>query len=250
MTLKSLLEGPLFRLPALHAAMLARRPVPDLNKIAWVSMVRRGDTVLDVGANRGIYTEFFARKVGSRGAVYAFEPVRASFDILRLRSAEFANVHPIHAGLSDRAGRVPIYIPGADLQQASLAIHAGGSWSQGAEVRCEEVDILTLDGWVAQQQVERIDFIKLDAEGAEYSILRGARATLTRHQPLIYMEVCRDWVREFGVELQELAAELRDLGYRHACQPVLDGRRLRLAPVDLCDLVVADVLVSCRPLQA
>jgi FkbM family methyltransferase len=248
MNLKSLLEGPLFHLPALHAAMLARRPVPDLNKIAWVSAVRRGSTVLDIGANRGIYTEFFARKVGRRGAVYAFEPVQASFDILRERCAVFGNVHPIHAGLSDRAGRVPIYIPGADLQQASLATHAGGSWSQGAEVRREDVDVVTLDEWEAQRQVGRIDFIKLDAEGAEYRILRGARATLKRHQPLIYMEVCRDWVREFGIEPEELAAELRDLGYRHACQPVLEGRRLKLVPVDFCDLVVADVFVSCRPL--
>lgn len=247
MNLRSFLEGPLFHMPSLHSAILARRPVPDLNKIAWVSMVRRGSTVLDVGANRGIYTEFFARKVGSRGTVYAFEPLRASFDILRRRCAGFGNVHAIHAALSDRSGRAPLYIPGADLQQASLATHAGGSWSRGAEVRREEVEVVTLDGWAAQHQVGRIDFIKLDAEGAEHRILKGAHASLRRDQPLLYMEVCRDWVREFGVELDELAGELRELGYPHAYRPVLEGRRLKLVPVDLCDLVVADVLVSCRP---
>ena len=246
MTFKSIIERPLYYLPSLHSALLIRRPVPDLNKIVWVSMISRGDTVLDVGANRGHYTEFFAHKVGSRGMVYAFEPVVESVNALRLRCSGLRNVRVIQAGLSDETARRQIFIPGNDLQQASLARQASGSWSRSQEVRHEDIDLITLDSWAVQQHLERIDFIKLDVEGAEYKVLRGGAATLRRFRPLIYMEVCSDWLQGFGIELNQLIRELSGLGYKNVYRPIIEHRQLRLLPADLHDVENGDVLVSCR----
>jgi len=232
----------------LHAALLLRRPVPDLNKLTWVRFVGRGHVVLDVGANRGFYTMFFSRKVGAGGRVYAFEPVPASADALRARCADRCNVEVIQSALSDEAGRTSIFVPGDDLQQASLARQAGGSWKQCDHVVQHEIDALTLDEWTEKHAPTRIDFIKLDVEGAEYKVLRGGGVTIRRFRPLLYMEVFRDWMRAFGHDLPELARALEALGYGFAYQPKIQNGRFRLSRIDLMDAQDGDFLVSWRAL--
>ncbi len=106
--------------------------------------------------------------------------------------------------------------------------------------------MVTLDSWVAQQGLNRVDFIKLDVEGAEYKVLRGGEETIKRFRPLIYMEVCRDWVKGFGFELSDLVRELAKLGYTYVYQPTIKNKQFRLSPVDLMSVENADVLVSWR----
>lgn len=242
--LKSIIERALYSLPRLHSALLVRRPVPDLNKLVWVSIIRRGQIVLDVGANRGHYTEFFSYKVGRRGRVYAFEPVQESADALRRRCSGFQNACVFQVALSDEIARKRIFIPGDDLQQASLARQSDGSWSKCERVDHQDIDLVTLDSWVVQHGLERIDFIKMDVEGAEYKVLRGGSETLRRFRPLIHMEVCRDWLRGFGIDLGDLAREVASLGYNHVYRPVIEDRRFRLEPADLRRMENGDVLVS------
>jgi len=202
--------------------------------------------VLDVGANRGYYTKFFSHKVGRNGRVCAFEPVPESADTLRVQCSHRRNVDIFQLALSDEAGRRKIFVPGDDLQQASLVRQAGGSWRKCDRVFEHEIEVVTLDSWVAQQGLNRVDFIKLDVEGAEYKVLRGGEETIKRFRPLIYMEVCRDWVKGFGFELSDLVRELAKLGYTYVYQPTIKNKQFRLSPVDLMSVENGDVLVSWR----
>jgi FkbM family methyltransferase len=246
--LRSVAERPLYALPWLHSALLLRRPVPDLNKLTWVRFVRRGHVVLDVGANRGHYAMFFSRKVGRAGRVYAFEPVPASAGALRAHCAGRGNVEVIQCALSDESGRTCIYVPGDDLQQASLTHQAEGSWKRCNRVDRHEIDALTLDAWADRCAPARVDFIKLDVEGAEYKVLRGGRETIRRHRPLLYLEVFRDWMRAFGNDLHDLARVLDALGYGFVYQPTIEQGRFHLLPVDLVNAQDGDVLASWRAL--
>ena len=191
---------------------------------------------------------FFSRKVGRDGRVYAFEPVPESFDVLRMRCAGRRNVEVFQLALSDTAGRTSIFVPGDDLQQASLARHAGGSWKNCDRVVEHVVDALALDEWVDKRVPGRVDFIKLDVEGAEYKVLQGAEATIRRFRPLIFMEVFRDWMRPFGHDLPDLARALEALGYGYVYQPKIEDGRFRLSPVDLIDAQDGDVLASWHAL--
>jgi FkbM family methyltransferase len=231
MSLKSLLERPLYSFPRIHAAVLSRRPYPDLNKIAWVSLISPGQTVLDIGANRGIYTAFFARKVGSRGRVCAFEPVAETCAALRDRCAAFPNVEVQELALADVDGLGMIYVPRGDFQQASLRLQTAGSWAGAAPVRDVPIRLMRLDSWVVAKPLDRLDFIKVDIEGAEFSFLQGARQTLGRFGPMVYMEISRSWLRNFGIAPEDVVAELRRLGYDGPRKPVLSNLAVDFVPI-------------------
>ena len=242
MELKTILERPLFYFPWLHAAILLKRRNPDINKLAWISLLNRGQVVLDIGANRGNYTSFFARKVGPKGRVYAFEPVPETCDELRIRCLNLDNVCVYQVGLSDVCGPATIHIPGNDFAQASLEIQTDGSWAKGDMVRHIAIDLRTLDSWVREVGLERIDFIKIDVEGAEMRFLRGARDTLQTFGPALYMEIERRWQQSFGTTPSDVIKFLGDLGYRRILKPVINGIQINFIEVSVDDIERGDFL--------
>jgi FkbM family methyltransferase len=134
-----------------------------------------GMVVFDVGANRGDLSTLFAELVGSEGAVYAFEPGPA-YDALAAVASRHPNLVPERLALFERDGEV------------LLNVYEGDTWSTLAERTIEDhgslvspvarvpVQAVTLDGYCAGRQIGRIDLLKLDVEGAELQVLRGARA--------------------------------------------------------------------------
>lgn len=145
------------------------------------SYVRDGMTVFDVGAHVGALTMLFSKLAGS-GAVHAFEPAPAAFDELQsaVTRAQAINVVPNRRALSDRPGRVRLHCYGGPFQAFnSLADRPLADYGVDAgPVRHEAVEATTLDAYCAAANVERIDLLKIDVEGAELQVLRGAEAML------------------------------------------------------------------------
>jgi FkbM family methyltransferase len=156
------------------------------------------DVVCDVGANIGAQTAFFARCV-PRGAVYAFEPVRANFQILMTNVTlnEFGNAIPLHAAVGAAVGR--IRAPGIDLRVPANF----GSIALDGDAEGEDIPLLALDSL----NLPRCALLKIDVEGMEAEVLRGAAATLERLKPVIFIENDRD---ERSAALIE---QLTDLAY-------------------------------------
>src|SRR5262249_38007051 len=86
------------------------------------------------------------------------------------------------------------------------------------------VSVRTLDNWSTEVKVERVDFIKLDVEGAELSVLKGASRLLARTQPVLLVEVAQIRTAAWGYQAVEIVRSLENLGYE--CFDVLDGGRL------------------------
>jgi FkbM family methyltransferase len=210
----------LARSPRLYAWLLRRRRTVNLELLCFLALVRRGDVVLEAGANQGYYTALFSRLVGRRGQVHAFEPVRATYLGLAAALARRHNVVLDPRALSDAAGEVTIHVPLADPAQASLARHSAGSWKGEPEVVAQTCEAVTIDGYIGARGARgagggaAIDFVKCDAEGAEMRILQGAAETLRRHQPLLHLEVNPDWSRDMGWEPADLPRYLAPFGYR------------------------------------
>ncbi len=146
------------------------------------TLISPSETVVDGGASQGIYTCAFAAKVGPSGRVYAFEPLAYAVECLRNNVAlnGFGNVGVFEGALAEKAGtsfidmtRGPAY--------ASI-VHDFGHGS-GTEVATFAIDELRRDG-----QLGKLDFIKLDVEGAELAALKGARETIGQDKPRLCVE--------------------------------------------------------------
>lgn len=212
---RALLERILTRLPTLYARLIARRRHPNLEKIVFLRLVGRGETVMDVGANLGYYTRLFSRLVGPRGRVHAFEPVPTTFALLQagIQDGGHGNVVLNHCAVADEEKEVELYLPGDDHGQAALTRHTFGSWTTEATVRTFPSRATTLDAYAATAGLESLSFVKCDVEGAELLVLRGARETIRRFRPLLFLEVNRHWTAGFAYEPTDVAGLLEELGY-------------------------------------
>ena len=162
-------------------------------------VLRPGDVAADVGANIGSLTLGMAQVVGPNGAVHAFEPQPELYEILCRNIALNGLAHVV--AHREAAGAAPgaIRVPAADYDKPGNfgGVALGGE--QGAEVRVVTIDSLGLP---------RLRLLKADVEGMEADVLAGARETIQRLSPALYVENDRPDKSE------ALIALILDLGYR------------------------------------
>lgn len=169
-------------------------------------LVRPGAVVLDVGANIGWWTLHLQRWAGPRGRVLAFEPdasERARLERnLALNASSTVAVSP--EAVSDTVGEAwlsPTYDGGTTHLVDDPEKAAG------------RVPVTTVDAVAEREGLARLDFLKVDIEGAEVRLLAGAEKTLARFRPALMVELYEPNLRAFGTSRAELAARLRELGY-------------------------------------
>jgi len=145
-------------------------------------VVQPGARVLDIGANHGVYTVALARAVGETGHVWAFEPTPTTMAHLKRSVAlnRLANVTLLEAALSDHTGSATLA-----LNESSELNALGGDGSAGGV----EVELRTLDRCREEFGWERIDLVKLDAEGEEVNVVRGGRGLFAEESPLVMFEL-------------------------------------------------------------
>lgn len=136
--------------------------------------------LMDVGANHGSYTLFLQRARPS-ASIYAFEPHPRSFALLQQR-ATLPNVHLVNAALSDTAGFVELYdfANNDGSTQASLSQEAVALFD--ANTVHHSVECTTLDAFAEAQGIEQIAFLKIDTEGFDINVLRGAQRLLSERR--------------------------------------------------------------------
>ncbi len=184
---------------------------------AYTPLIFPGFTVLDIGANIGAHTLHFARLVGPTGRVFAFEPTDFAIGKLRRNLAlnrELApRVTPHQCFLvADRGASAPAAVPSSwpvgDEPAEPCVGDIGRLQSTAAAVA------ITGDDFCANTGIDRIDFIKIDVDGNEYSVVSGLRRTIERFLPTILIEFA-PFVYEGGheAEFDELVRFLANCGY-------------------------------------
>jgi FkbM family methyltransferase len=182
---------------------------------ALYALVAPGGVVVDVGANVGETLLNFARLVGERGEVIAFEinPATHRRCLRNISLNSFKNVRLFDLGLGSEGGAALLASPNARNSGEDRVVHNQGR--SGINV-----EMTTMDSFVAEHAIARIDLIKIDVEGFEMNVLRGARETLERFQPRLFVEVSDVNLRQQESSATELLEFLERLGYRltHAQQ--------------------------------
>jgi FkbM family methyltransferase len=168
-------------------------------------LVSPGDVCIDIGANIGAITLSLAHRVGPRGRVLAFEPGPFLFDRLT-RNIEATGLRNVES-----------YQEGMGNQDATLYWHLDEEENAGNAHLSQEptpvpVPVVRLDDCAAVAQLNRIDFIKIDVEGMELSVVQGALDAIRRFKPHLLIETCRG-DEPVADEVSEMLSLLSSLGY-------------------------------------
>jgi len=189
--------------------------------------LRPGMTVLDIGAHHGFYTLFCSRKVGAQGMVLAIEASpreRKRLD-LHLRINRCKNVQVECCALAETEGSAELHVViGGQTGCNSLQKPAVAEPTVTVAVHTRR-----LDDVVRAHHLEKVDFIKLDVEGSELSVLKGGWELLSRpHRPVILVEVQDTRTLPWGYRAQALVNCLSAIGY-HWFRPLPGGRLERMS---------------------
>jgi FkbM family methyltransferase len=211
-----------------HAYSFSVNGYYDWRNLAIAAAVcHEGDTIIEVGANVGTETVGFARVVGNKGRVIAFEPspsnVASLEGTLALNSALRITLFP--AAVGNVCAKLQFCEP-ARRENSGLG-HIAATVNEEHSDRIE-VDCLTLDSLA--DQLGRARLIAIDVEGFEVPVLRGAQSYISDNRPVIVLEATRSHQERAGYSLRELHDTLTGLDYE-----VRAVGRLRLTPADFSE---------------
>ena len=147
----------------------------SLDQYSYFDIVTaRGKKIIfNVGAYNNTSVMFACFSPG--GVVYAFEPQVRMHQCNVELAKTYSNIVPINAGAWNKTGKVPFEIRESDI---------GGSTASRIDSKgYGEINVYRIDDFVASNNIERVDFVKMDVEGVEIEALEGARTTIRKHQP-------------------------------------------------------------------
>jgi FkbM family methyltransferase len=185
----------------------------ESNEMRFVSRyLQPGMTVMDVGAHHGLYTLLTSKCVGVQGRVIAFEPSPRECKQLRrnVRLNLTSNVRIVPYAVGRERGLADLYVvEGAEDGCNSLRPPAVTSRTHSVRV-----EVVSLDEFVRDEKIGRLDFIKLDAEGAELDVLRGTERLLQSvERPTFLVEVYDIRTLPWGYKAYEIVKFLASVGY-------------------------------------
>jgi FkbM family methyltransferase len=173
--------------------------------------IRPGDIVVDIGAHIGYYTLIAAQLVKPQGIVYAFEPDPQNISLLdkNIRANNYACVQVVPQAISNKRGKAKLFRDKVNLAAHTLSEH--NITNHGADA--VDAETTTLDEFFSDKG-QRVDFIKMDVQGAEGLVLEGARTVLKNNRHLkITMEFWPYGLRNFGTDPIALLQTLQSYGF-------------------------------------
>lgn len=186
----------------------------EYTRVAFLSRyIPPHGVIFDVGANVGSFAKEFCHLHGKTCRVYCFEPVSYAYSILSLVTWRYANATAENVALAERKGAVDISIPVKASGRLGMALSHFGE-EMNRDFVTESITATTLDAYVQKHQIDRLDFIKCDVEGAEMLVFQGGAETISRFQPTIYCELDNDYTQRIGYGADEVFSHLIDIGYR------------------------------------
>jgi FkbM family methyltransferase len=180
---------------------------------ALAASLSQDSVLLDVGAHIGIFTLKGARQVGSQGRVIAFEPNPETAALLRenISANHLENVTVEEIACTDKPQLLTLFAAPTNNTGASSLSRANAAY--GASPRPFQVRGRPIDDVIRELQLDRVDAMKIDVEGAELQVLQGAQETLKRFHPRIVVEIVPSQLASFGSTPGDVASLIKSAGY-------------------------------------
>lgn len=154
------------------------------------TIIAKGNIVADIGANFGAYTKIMANLVEKNGSVFSFEPIPDTYNALNynITKTDLTQVQPYNLGVSDKNAFVKMIIP--DYK------HGGQNFYEARITDNHErgisIQTVTLDDFLLPK-ISALHFIKIDVEGHEPQVLKGAKKLIERFKPILMIEINDDF---------------------------------------------------------
>ena len=185
---------------------------------------KEGDVVVDVGAHIGRYTIIASKRVGPNGKVIAIEAEPSNFEMLNrnVRLNRLANVTTLNYAAFSKETRIKLYLPAGDIFTKYNTVMSDWVWVK-PEDKFVEVNANTLDNLLLQQQqqivIRQVDWIKIDVEGAEFEVLKGAHNLLLNSKDIVLLIEVHGSPDDYRMKLEEF---LRSYNFKIDHEKIFD----------------------------
>jgi FkbM family methyltransferase len=202
---------------------------PEIKR-AIDDFVHAGDITLDIGANIGYYSLLMAHRVGAKGQVHSFEPNPAVCERLRNHATnnQLDRVIDVHnKAVADEEGVLNLYTYEGNAGLSSIAPYPGRAFTS------VETQVQTLDALFQSGSIGIPSFIKIDVEGAELLVLKGAESLVQTARPVIVAEIGHYQAELFGYSANDIWKWANERDYEYLFMDPLKGYRLAASQSDV-----------------
>ena len=176
-----------------------------------MALVQPHFTILDIGTNIGSTLLQFANKLGGTGSVYGFEPDLINYNacIKNIELNSFHNINVANIGLGNESGKFNLVVD-TETNRAGNRIQFNIENNKNATT----IIVERLDDWLKEKPENKIDLIKIDVEGFEMNVLKGAEQTLKQFMPILFIELDDNNLKAVDSNAKELILFLEKLNYQ------------------------------------
>ncbi len=171
-----------------------------------------GAVIFDIGAHIGLFAAIAAKIAGNSGKVFAFEPAPSTVPVLAqtIRINNLGNIiEPVNQAMGKDCGKITFFISDEEADNSNSLV----SYKNDRKLNGVEVDVNTIDNFAAIKKLSKVDFIKIDVEGAEYDTLRGGIEVFKNLRPCFILAIHPEPIEKKGDKLEDIYDLLLQLSY-------------------------------------
>ena len=213
--LKNILKPKLSYLAHLYKAVIRQHHADLFQDLK--QFINRDGVVVDVGGHAGQFAKLFSGHLSQQGRVYSFEPGSYARSILACvkKIHGLRNLEIVPYALGSHQKTVSLQTPVKDSGAVGYGLsHTGDTTDDKRKTIAQPVSMTTLDDFVRQRGITRMDFIKIDIEGGEMDFFKGAVDTLKSFAPAVYTEINRDALKRFSYKPCDVYEFMATLSYK------------------------------------
>ncbi|MBS1512374.1 MAG: FkbM family methyltransferase [Bacteroidetes bacterium] len=199
------------------------------------AQTKQGGVVLDIGAHIGLFSVISSQITGDTGKVFAFEPSPTTTEMLQktIRINHKGNViEPVQQAMSNEVGKITFYVSEDKIDNSNSLVE----YLDDRKLKGIEVDMNTIDNFVAQKKLTAVNFIKIDVEGAEYDTLRGGTNTFLNLKPACILAIHPTPIKAKGDKLEDIYDYILKLNYSISYNDAPISKDAFCANTELIDL--------------
>lgn len=194
-----------------------------------------GSVVIDIGAHIGLFSVIASQITGTTGKVYAFEPAPSTFELLQ--KTIFINrsepvIETYQRAVGSAPGKITFFVSDGKADNSNSLVN----YKSDRPLHSIDVEVTSVDAFVREKNINRLDFIKIDVEGAEYDTLQGAAETLRNLRPTCIVAIHPEPIQAKGDRLEDIYDFIIDKGYHVTLNKKAFSKAELLANKELIDL--------------